>query len=128
MIQVAGVAEQSPEVEGRRKAPRAYLEVEVDFQDETTFYRGFSENISSGGVFIATYNLLEIGKRITLRLTLPSGAAVDVQGSVQWLRDVRDPSSGVSPGFGVKFDDLSPEAEASISEFVTEREPMFYID
>jgi uncharacterized protein (TIGR02266 family) len=114
---------------GRRSVPRAHLAVEVDFNDQTTFYTGFSENISSGGVFIATYNLQEIGKKISVSLTLPSGITVSVEGTVQWIREMRDSrSSDQSPGFGIQFDSLSPEAKLHIEEFVEQQEPMFYAD
>jgi len=113
--------------ESRRKNPRAHLEIEVDFFDETTFYNGFSENISAGGIFIATYKPVPIGTRISLSLSLPDEKKIEVTGTVRWVRDVRNPDeSKVSPGIGVQFDELSADAQRSIEEFVEQRPPMFY--
>lgn len=113
----------------RRRQPRIRLDAEVAFDDDSNFYTGFSENISAGGVFIATYNLVEIGKLIHLSLTLPGGATVEVFGRVQWVRDPRNTDvSNVPPGIGVQFQDLDPASEKLIQEFVTQQEPMFYDD
>jgi uncharacterized protein (TIGR02266 family) len=113
--------------EGRRRSPRAHLEIEVGFFDETTFYNGFSENISAGGIFIATYKPVPIGTRISLSLTLPGERTIEITGTVRWVRDVRNPDeSKVSPGIGVQFEGLAPEAQRTIEEFVEQRPPMFY--
>jgi len=113
--------------EGRRRSPRAHLEIEVDFFDETTFYNGFSENISAGGIFIATYKPVSLGTRISLSLTLPGEQTIEVTGTVRWVRDVRNPDeSKASPGIGVQFEGLSAEAQRTIEEFVAQRPPMFY--
>jgi uncharacterized protein (TIGR02266 family) len=105
------------------------LKLEVEFGDETNFYTGFSENISTGGVFIATYNLVEIGKLIHLSLTLPDGETIEVHGRVQWVRDPRNRDvSNVPPGIGVQFQNLAPESEMYIQEFVSKQEPLFYVE
>ncbi len=64
----AKVAEHQPNV---RAAERFDLEVTVDLESDHNFYTGLTQNISSGGVFIATHHLRRIGDRITLKFTLP---------------------------------------------------------
>ena len=64
----AKVAEHQPNV---RAAERFDLEVTVDLESDHNFYTGLTQNISSGGVFIATHHLRKIGDRITLKFTLP---------------------------------------------------------
>ena len=40
-----------------RAAERFDLEVKVDLESDHNFYTGLTQNISSGGVFIATHHL-----------------------------------------------------------------------
>ena len=47
------------------------MKVEVDHQSEHNFFTGFMENISSGGLFVATYGLMEIGQRLEVSFTVP---------------------------------------------------------
>lgn len=111
----------------RRKEVRHQIEAEVHFHDETNFYTGFSENVSSGGVFIATYNLIEIGRRVHVSLSLPSGEVVEVAGRVRWMRSTRNSAeNAVSPGIGIEFENLTSHAQKHIEEFVAQREPLFY--
>ena len=54
-----------------RAAERFDLEVKVDLESDHNFYTGLTQNISSGGLFIATNALRKIGDRITLKFSLP---------------------------------------------------------
>ena len=81
----AKVAEHQPNV---RAAERFDLEVTVDLESDHNFYTGLTQNISSGGVFIATHHLRRIGDRITLKFTLPGSEKVlDVETEVRWIRE-----------------------------------------
>ena len=103
----AKVAEHQPNV---RAAERFDLEVTVDLESDHNFYTGLTQNISSGGVFIATHHLRKIGDRITLKFTLPdSGKQLAVETEVRWLRENSAlMNAGVSgTGMGVRFINLS---------------------
>lgn len=106
-----------------RREPRHFVELEVNIGSESNFYLGFTENLSSGGVFIATYSLKAIGSKVEIALTLPDGAVLTMPGVVRWLRQ---PSGEGWPGIGVQFEKVSAEDEARIRKFLSLREPMFY--
>lgn len=111
-----------------RAAPRHRIELEVSIFSDSNFYAGFTENLSAGGVFVATYVLRPIGSRMTLEILVPGRTEpLRLAGVVRWLRP---PSANEDlwPGMGVAFDALSAEEEASIRAFLGEREPMFFDD
>lgn len=113
-----------------RAAERYDLEVKVDLESDHNFYTGLTQNISSGGLFIATHALKKIGERITLKFTLPgSSESVTVETEVRWIREntaLMRAEGGT--GMGVRFINLSPEASAAINRFVQSRESLFYDD
>jgi len=123
----AKVAENQQNV---RAAERFDLEVKVDLESEHNFYTGLTQNISSGGVFIATHHLRKIGDRITLKFTLPgSDKVLDVETEVRWIREntaLMRAEGGT--GTGVRFINLSPETSAAINAFVQARESLYYDD
>jgi uncharacterized protein (TIGR02266 family) len=110
----------------RRRAPRINIHTDVSFESESNFYTGFSEDLSDGGVFIATYALRPIGETIDLSFTLPNGHIVNVQGTVRWVRETSEENTDVPPGLGIQFDDLSDSDRAAILDFVRNRAPLFY--
>jgi uncharacterized protein (TIGR02266 family) len=121
-----GSAEAGPGGTERRASPRVDLEVEVGLEGENNFYQGFSEDVSDGGLFVATYQLEPVGTVLELEFTLPTGHIVRTAAEVRWLRDLRDASDGVSPGMGLRFRELLPEDARAIAEFVRARSPIFY--
>src|SRR6185503_9083751 len=103
----------------------------VDLESDHNFYTGLTQNISSGGVFIATHHLRKIGDRITLKFTLPGSAKqLAVETEVRWIREnsalMNAGASGT--GMGVRFINLSAEASAAINAFVESRESLYYDD
>jgi uncharacterized protein (TIGR02266 family) len=110
----------------RRNHLRAELEAEVSLESETNFFMGFSEDISEGGLFVATYDLLPVGSQIQIELALPDGYVVRAIAEVRWVRDLRDESDGVSPGLGLRFVELQPTDRDAITQFVQARAPIFY--
>ena len=123
----AKVAENQQNV---RSAERFDLEVKVDLESEHNFYTGLTQNISSGGLFIATHHLRKIGDRITLKFTLPgSEKTLDVETEVRWIREntaLMRADGGT--GMGVRFINLTPETSAAINAFVQARESLYYDD
>jgi uncharacterized protein (TIGR02266 family) len=110
----------------RRTTPRAELHAEIGFRSDTNFYVGFTEDISEGGLFVATHMLRPVGEELELCFTLPNGHEVKLAGVVRWLRDPHDYSEEARPGMGVQFRDVSGVDLAMIREFVALRDPMFF--
>lgn len=113
----------------RRQSKRLPYEVEVTLDSEHNFYTGFVQNVSEGGVFIATNDFLPIGSVCEFVLTLnPGFEKVVMRGTVRWVREVDD-SSGVSSGMGLEFTDLHPDAQALMNRFIAGlRDSLFFDD
>ncbi len=112
----------------RRRQNRYGLKVFVGLESEHNFFTGFSRNISSGGLFIATHDVLDIGQEVELLFQLPSGTTLHTCGQVTWVRGFDPDRPGKFPGMGVKFVDLSPEESSYIRDFLEDREPILYED
>ncbi len=114
--------------ETRRQSPRVSLTAEVDLSSETNFFSGFSTDIASGGLFIATLATLPIGTTVHVKFTLPSGTEINTGGEVRWIRVFDERAPAVLPGVGIQFIDLPADAQASIEAFISQRDPMFFPD
>lgn len=115
-----------PSGDNRRRHSRYAVELEVSLSSDHNFYAGFAENLSEGGVFVATHSLKAVGTVIDLMIFLPGDdSPVKVRGEVRWIREYRE-GSDVPPGMGVRFVDLGADAAAAIASFLSHREPLFY--
>lgn len=115
---------QDGDADERRRLPRLGCELDVEFLGDSHLMTGLSQDISEGGVFIATYQSLPIGSQITLGLELPSGR-IEVQAEVRWAR-AELLECEQRPGFGVAFTNLSPEALAALTAFCRSEPPRYY--
>ncbi len=116
---------ETPLEQERRIARRVAIEVNVGVSSESNFFTGFSGDISEGGLFIATYNLVPIGSHVRVSFGV-MGREIDCDATVCWLRDPID--INLMPGFGVRFGELSDDDHAAILKFINTRTPMFYDD
>ncbi len=108
----------------RRRAPRRGCALELEFTRDTHFYAGLTQDLSQGGVFVATYQLFPVGSRLELGFQLPDGTQVRTRGVVRWLR-AEGEAGAERPGMGIAFLDLSEEALAGIARFCRERAPLY---
>jgi uncharacterized protein (TIGR02266 family) len=112
-----------------RASERFDLEVKVDLESDHNFYTGLTQNISSGGLFIATHHLRKIGDHITLKFTLPnSDRQIAVETEVRWIRENTALMRADGTGMGVRFINLSAEAKTVIDGFLQNRESLYYDD
>lgn len=105
---------------------RERVEANLGATTESNFYVGFSGEISQGGVFLSTYNILPKGSAVRVLITLPGNLSTEVNGHVRFVRDPMDMASDSEPGMGVGFDGLTAEARDLILRFIRKRPPMFY--
>lgn len=111
------------ETRERRSEPRLALEVEVSLASDSQFFTGLSGNLSTGGVFVATYQRLTVGRPVVMQIALPDGEVL-AKGTVRWVREASD---GAPPGFGIAFDTpLGPEDAERVARFVVLREPLLH--
>lgn len=115
-----------PAADNRRTAPRFAVELDMTISSEHNFYSGLVENISEGGVFVATHVLKPIGSIIELSITLPdSGVTVSGRGEVRWIRDYNE-LSDTPPGMGIRFVELAAGSVEAIERFLSQRDPLFF--
>ncbi|HEY8942932.1 MAG TPA: TIGR02266 family protein [Polyangiaceae bacterium] len=121
----------SPHAESAGARVREHLRYKVDLDvslgSDHNFYSGFAENLSVGGVFIATHLLRPVGERVEICIHLPDGSEIRAHGEVRWVR-VFNADSDTPPGIGVRFSELEPGSERAIERFLHEREPIFFDD
>jgi uncharacterized protein (TIGR02266 family) len=111
----------------RREHSRFSVDLDVSVGSDHNFYAGFAENLSAGGVFIATHNLKPVGSHIELTINLPDRVKVQATGEVRWIR-VFNEHSDTPPGMGVRFAPLDADSVAAIESFLSHREPLFFDD
>lgn len=114
--------------ENRRQHARFPLELEVTFESEHNFFTGFAENISEGGLFIATHQLKDVGALFRVTFTLEgSKQTIDVLCEVRWVRPYHE-RLDVPPGMGVRFVELDESTAKAMTAFIKARQPIFYDD
>lgn len=125
----ANIRSMAPASDGshRREHSRFSVDLDVTVGSDHNFYAGFAENLSAGGVFIATHKLKPVGSKIELSITLPDGAKIQALGEVRWIR-VFNETSDTPPGMGVKFIEVNDGAVESINGFLSRRDPLFFDD
>ncbi len=113
------------EMDDRRTDPRiekVHL-VQVNRFDEEGFRAdlttGRTLNISRGGVRLELHQPVPLRSVVGLNVVLGE-RIVDVTGTVVYLEDL----DGERCGMGIEFDELDPESEALIEEFVERFEAM----
>jgi len=110
-----------------RQFRRFPIKVEVDYATEHNFFTGFTENLSSGGLFVATHIPAELGDVLSLTFTVPGlDENITAVGRVQWVREYNENSPDTIPGMGLRFLKLSKEARAAIEMFIQHRRPIFF--
>src|SRR5262245_6073459 len=83
----------------RREFVRHKVDLDVSLGSDHNFYSGFAENLSAGGVFIATHLLRPVGENVEVCIHLPDGSEIRGSGEVRWVR-VFNADSDTPPGIG----------------------------
>jgi len=106
---------------------RVPLKVEVNLRSEDTFFTGFSENISEGGLFVATDAPFVIGTRLTIELSLMGGPTESLVAVVRWVRPA-NAAGGLPSGMGVAFDGLPASKSLELQDFIDSqtKETLFF--
>lgn len=111
----------------RREAERVRVRTAVTMTSDSNLYVGFAADMSEGGLFVATHELLPIGEVVDLRIDLEDGdEPIEARAEVRWLRPVEDASENMMPGFGARFVDLDEASKARLEAFLSERDPVFF--
>jgi type IV pilus assembly protein PilZ len=98
-------------VEDKRVHPRVHLDAEVSCERRGAEpFQGMAKDISIGGMFIESTEVLPFGTEITIVGKLPgTKAAVRLPGIVRWAKPT---------GFGVQFGSLGARETHAISQLL----------
>ncbi|NOY26299.1 MAG: hypothetical protein GXP62_10545 [Oligoflexia bacterium] len=112
---------------GRRATPRVAFEALVSLSSETCFVTGDAENISQGGIYVATLSPPPEGEIVTVRIRVDEDSCppLPVTGRVAWVR--RD-ELGEALGCGISFTDVDGVTEAGLHAMIdrVDREPLMW--
>jgi type IV pilus assembly protein PilZ len=111
----------------RRISQRLQVTVEVGMQTESNFYTGLTQDLSGGGIFVATNQIRQVGDRIKVLLTLPGQAETfEILTEVRWIRGTSLSRGVDDPGMGLRFLQMSPLAKRAVTDFLSKRESLFF--
>ena len=107
--------------EGR--SGRIGLEVPVLLRTHRGSSSGVTKNICAGGVFVATIRSLDVGDRVTLRLTIPGDTEpVEALAEVRWSRPFQELDDRPA-GVGLRFIDTPIRAAILVTALQRSRAP-----
>src|SRR3954467_14127892 len=91
-----------PSAGEKRRHARAEVTLVVEYQDADDLVGDYTDNLSSGGTFVATERELALGTRVRLALSFAGLLEpIHVDGEVRWHRRAADEDGEV--GVGIEF-------------------------
>lgn len=109
----------------KRRSARQPVTLLVEYEGADDLLGDYTENLSSGGMFVGTTRAMEIGAPIRLVLSFPGLLeSIAIEGCVRWNRG-RDPDDpAVEAGIGIEFlPGASRDRLAAIIERIRARDP-----
>ncbi len=101
----------------RRRFTRKQVTVKVGMKTPHGFWAGFTENVSEGGLFVATQAPFVLGDEVIVHLSLAGHVGrLPVKCRVKWIRP--DTGGGLLPGMGLEFMDLADDALEQLRTFI----------
>jgi uncharacterized protein (TIGR02266 family) len=115
----AAIARRDQELAEQRRSQRVAFHASVSVASDTNFFCALSENVSEGGVFLATYSPPGVGETVLMRVEVDGVGAIDVEGTVRWVRVDED---GSPSGCGVQFGAMDERTQRGL-KVLMERAP-----
>ena len=105
----------------RKNLRSPLITLKIRMEDEQKVFFGYTKNLSSSGMFIATLKPLEPGQQIRVEIPLPEPLRRELQCTceVVWVRSFKK-NNAHEPGAGFKFIDLDPATAEAIDRWVRE--------
>jgi type IV pilus assembly protein PilZ len=101
----------------RRRHPRIYRPIEVDYYYGDEFYRESTISLSMGGLYVKTNQPLEVGSLFHVDFTLPDfNHLFKVRGKVIWKKLIEDTHG--PPGMGIKFYDVAENDKRALLQYL----------
>ncbi|MEO7091751.1 MAG: response regulator [Polyangiales bacterium] len=109
--------------EEKRRDSREPVTLFVEYEGADDLVGDFTENLSSGGTFVATNRALPIGTRVQLVLSFPGLLEpIAIEGMVRWKRE--EPGEEGDAGAGIEFEPgPARDALAAVIDKVKNRDP-----
>ena len=104
----------------RRRSPRVFVNLEVDYGNEDNFLFASIRDISDTGIFVRTNAPEPAGTHLNLRFTPhDTQETLELEGQVIWINSYRPgDSNNLNPGMGVRFTALTTAQRHRLVEFV----------
>ncbi len=106
----------------KRKYERinVHLFSKLHYKDQNTIFDGETLILGQGGMFVATESLIPVGEQFEFEIFFNHEKMKVLQGKAEvvWLRQQRNGKH--LPGLGVKFVEISEEANQFLAEYVEE--------
>jgi uncharacterized protein (TIGR02266 family) len=100
----------------RRQHPRVKLRIEVSYQKMDSYLHRFTDNISEGGCFIETDEVLPPRTEVPMEFSFPNYPdPVVIIGEVVWVVE------GTHSGMGIQYKKISTDAQKVLREIVESR-------
>jgi uncharacterized protein (TIGR02266 family) len=112
----------------RRVEERVELEVEVGLHTDHNFYTGLTQDISEGGIFVATHQIKPLGHQFTVKFKVPGWPTpISSLAEVRWIREGSASARSDAPvGMGLRFLELPPQGKMAIGTFMKKRDSIFW--
>jgi len=108
----------SEETLGARE-DRAGANIKISFKKARDFFRAYTANIGSGGLFVRTTKNLPEGSLLNLEFNLPnSNQVIHTKGKVAWARSKEISSEEMPPGMGIEFVDMKPDNKKLLNNYI----------
>lgn len=106
-----------------RESYRVLLSVSIEGKNREKGFFCKSDNISATGLLLETDRSLAEGDRLTCAFFLPDSKQITATGNV--VRTISAPADAAVKKYGIKFDQLAPEARTAIDAFVKKKSQKF---
>ncbi len=106
------------EAEGRQH-PRAQARIKVEYHFGSSTGVGYTNDISEGGIYLASSPIAPIGTRIYLRMHLPGSHAGEPLKIIGLGTRAIDSAEGkIKPGMGIHFEVAYARTRESLGDFI----------
>jgi uncharacterized protein (TIGR02266 family) len=100
----------------QRQHPRVDIWIEVTFKSPLELISSYMSNISKGGMFIQTEDVMDLGEAIALTFQLPGqDNLIRAKGTVVWKAPL---GGSLKPGMGVQFTEMPEEDRLMLDGFI----------
>jgi uncharacterized protein (TIGR02266 family) len=113
----------TPIADDRRRAPRVFLQLEVDYASEENYLFAYITDISATGIFVRTTSPEQPGTLLNLRFAAdassPISSAIECEGEVIWVNPYRPGApDNLHPGMGIRFVGIDDELRNRLLELI----------